>query len=229
MKPLGRKVYGSIPHLPDSRLGLGDHHVTEGQARICLKKTRDKYDRIVIQEKLDGSCCAVALKNGVLLPLGRAGHLACSSPYPQHRLFDTWVWKHEDRFRSVLREGERVVGEWLARAHGTRYEIVDDLRVWRPFDIMVEAKRIPYDDFLTRITDMFHPPSTLHVGGPLSLDNAIMALGNHHTPVIEPDNPEGVVYRVHRHGKIDFLAKFVFHFHTPGKYFEVETWNWKSQ
>lgn len=33
-KPLGHKAYGSIPHLPTSRLGPGDHHVTEGQARI---------------------------------------------------------------------------------------------------------------------------------------------------------------------------------------------------
>lgn len=38
MKPikiLGFKAYGSIPHLPDSRMGPGDHHCAPGQAKIC--------------------------------------------------------------------------------------------------------------------------------------------------------------------------------------------------
>lgn len=40
-KPLGIKAYGSIPHLPGSRLGAGDHHLAIGQALIatCLKIT----------------------------------------------------------------------------------------------------------------------------------------------------------------------------------------------
>ena len=44
VKPFGRLSYGSIPHLPGSRLGSGDHHITEGQARILTVKTRDKHD-----------------------------------------------------------------------------------------------------------------------------------------------------------------------------------------
>jgi hypothetical protein len=34
IKPLGHRAYGSIPHLPGSRLGLGDHHCGERRARI---------------------------------------------------------------------------------------------------------------------------------------------------------------------------------------------------
>jgi hypothetical protein len=34
LKPLGRKSYGSIPHLPGSRLGPGDYCISEGQAPI---------------------------------------------------------------------------------------------------------------------------------------------------------------------------------------------------
>ena len=55
-KTLGRKAYGSIGHLPNSRVGPKDHHVHEGQARICTVKARDKHDRVIVQEKLDGSC-----------------------------------------------------------------------------------------------------------------------------------------------------------------------------
>jgi len=40
-KPLNQKAYGSIPHLPGSRLGPGDYSIGEGQARIATEKLRD--------------------------------------------------------------------------------------------------------------------------------------------------------------------------------------------
>ena len=123
IKPLGGKAYGSIGHLPQSRLGPGDWHVHEGQARIATVKARDKHDRVFVQEKLDGSCVAVAKIDGQLIPLGRAGYPAISSPYRQHVLFHDWAMARWDRFDSLLGEGERAVGEWLAQAHGTRYDL----------------------------------------------------------------------------------------------------------
>ena len=45
-RTLGQKAYGSIPHLPYSRLGTGDHHIEQGQALIATKQTRDKNDLI---------------------------------------------------------------------------------------------------------------------------------------------------------------------------------------
>jgi len=48
-KPLGRKNYGSIPHLPNSRMGIGDHSCHEGQARIATIKARDKNDEVFVQ------------------------------------------------------------------------------------------------------------------------------------------------------------------------------------
>jgi len=107
-KPLGRKAYGSIGHLPNSRTGPGDHSVPEGQARICTEKARDRHDTIIVQEKLDGSCTAVALLNGQLHALGRAGWPAWTSPYEQHHMFAQWVQDNEKRFRCVPREGQLV-------------------------------------------------------------------------------------------------------------------------
>lgn len=46
IKPLGQKAYGSIPHLPGSRLGPGDHHCHEGQAKIATEKARDKHEQL---------------------------------------------------------------------------------------------------------------------------------------------------------------------------------------
>jgi ATP-dependent RNA circularization protein (DNA/RNA ligase family) len=111
VKPLGQKAYGSIPHLPYSRLGTGDHHIDQGQALIATKKPRDRNDLIIVQEKLDGSNCSVAKVKGQILALGRSGHLAETSPYAQHQLFAKWVKANEERFDKLLNENERVAGE----------------------------------------------------------------------------------------------------------------------
>src|SRR6185295_13635174 len=92
-KPLGIKAYGHIAHLPGSRLGPGDHKLTEGQAKILTVKVRDRHDRIFVREKLDGSNVAVARVGGVIMPLIRAGYPAISSKYEQHRFFAAWVFE----------------------------------------------------------------------------------------------------------------------------------------
>ena len=66
-KPLGHKSYGSIPHLVGSRRGPRDYGVNEGQQRICCERARDKYDEIIVQEKLDGANVGIALKEGQIL------------------------------------------------------------------------------------------------------------------------------------------------------------------
>ena len=115
IKPLGIKAYGSICHLPGSRLGPGDHKLNPGQAKILTEKARDKHDRIIVQEKLDGSNVAIARVNGVMIPIGRAGYPAITSPYEQHKLFATWLFSNLDRFE-FLEQGQWLSGEWLAQA-----------------------------------------------------------------------------------------------------------------
>lgn len=227
-KPLGRKAYGSIGHLPNSRLGPSDHSVNEGQGRICTVKTRDKNDRVIVTEKLDGSCVAVALIDGELLALGRAGWLAQTSPYKQHQLFAAWVRRHEDRFRSVLQEGERLVGEWLAQAHGTKYAL-NELEPFGVFDIMAGQERLPFDDFVKRVDATFARPHVLHDGAAISVANAMDLHERHQWPCEET---EGVVYRIERKGVVDFLAKFVKASKVDGKYLpevsgQPEIWNWQ--
>lgn len=227
-KPLGRKAYGSIGHLPNSRLGPGDHSVNEGQGRICTLKTRDKRDRVIVTEKLDGSCVAVALLGGELHALGRAGWLAQTSPYRQHQLFAAWVRRHEERFRNVLEDGERIVGEWLAQAHGTIYRL-NELEPFGVFDIMRGQDRLPFDDFVKRVDATFARPHVLSDGPAISVDAAMELHERHRWPC---EDTEGVVYRVERNGEVDFLAKFVKPSKVDGKYLpeisgKPELWNWQ--
>src|SRR5438067_10124703 len=122
-KPLGMKSYGSIGHLPGSRRGPGDHGVNPGQARICCERARDRYDRIIVTEKLDGSNVGVARIGDEIVPLVRAGYRATTSRFEQHHLFAAWVRNRWELFAGLLTEGGRFCGEWLAQAHGTRYDL----------------------------------------------------------------------------------------------------------
>jgi hypothetical protein len=182
-----------------------------------------------VQEKLDGSCVAVAMIDGIITPLGRSGWSAISSPYLQHRFFHNWVMQQPERF-TWLKNGERIVGEWLALAHGTRYELKHE--PFAPFDIMRGHVRYLYDDFLEHIAiGKFTPPHLLHSGASFAIEDAltIAKRDNFHGAI---DEIEGVVYRVERKGKVDFLAKYVQPDKIDGKYFineenNIETWNWK--
>jgi hypothetical protein len=220
MKPLGYKAYGSIPHLPGSRLGEGDHHCSPGQARIACEKKRDKHDIIIVQEKLDGSCCAVAKKDGKIIALGRAGYLAESSQYPVHHSFCRYVEANKKRFDALLNEGERVVGEYLAQAVGTRYNLTHEPFV--PFDLMMGKVRACYKVFQPRITAYdFIPPQLLGIGDPVSIDLAMDCIRFSLHGAIDP--VEGAIWRVERKGEVDFLTKYVRHDKEDGKYFPEVT------
>lgn len=236
-KPLGRKAYGSIGHLPQSRMGSGDHSIHEGRALILTHKTRDCRDRIIVQEKLDGGNVAVARIGEEIVALGRAGWPAWSSPYEQHHVFARWVQANEGRFRPLLADGEWISGEWLAQAHGTIYDL-GPLEPFAAFDLWIKrSKRRPYEralytEFHDRISGAFQHPATLHnaAGEPFSIAKAMRALetyGYHGAK----DPVEGAVWRCERDGRVDFLAKYVRPDKEDGTYLpEVSgkpaVWNW---
>lgn len=216
MKPLGRKAYGSIPHLPGSRLGVGDHHCHEGQAIIATQKKRDKHDIIIVQEKLDGSNVAVAKIDGSIIALTRAGYEADTSPYEQHHKFSNWVYDNEMMFIQLLNEGERVCGEWLIQAHGTRYNLPHEPFV--AFDIITGSDRIIYHDFYGRCEALsVATPRILNIGDPVSIDAMLQMIETSGHGAIDP--VEGAVWRIERKGKVDFLCKYVRHDKQDGKYF----------
>lgn len=227
-KPLGRKAYGSIGHLPGSRMGPGDHACPLGYQRICCDKSRDKRDVIYCQEKYDGSCVAVARIGDELHALGRAGWPATSSPFEQHRLWHNWAMERAQRFFAVLLPGERLVGEWLAQAHGTQY-LLGDMEPFVAFDLMRDDKRATHAAFVERVSNSFATPST--IPGPVSIERALAEFQAANTHgAVEPI--EGVVYRVERDGRVDFLAKYVRPdkvdgHHLPELTGKPAVWNWR--
>jgi hypothetical protein len=230
-KPLGRKNYGSIGHLPNSRMGPADHAVHAGQGRICCEKVRDRHDTIIVTEKLDGSNVGIARVGDAIHALGRAGYPARSSPHEQHRLFADWVDLLEGTFREMLQPGERLVGEWMAQAHGTLYSL--PLGPFAAFDLMRDAERAPFDELSTRCARFdIAMPKLLHVGGALSVE-AAMALHGDGAHGCQGD-VEGAVWRVERKGQFDFMAKWVRPDKADGKFLpelsgRETVWNWQPR
>jgi hypothetical protein len=215
-KPLGRKAYGHVPHLPMSRMGPGDHSCHEGQARIATKHPRDKHDRIIVTEKLDGSNVSVANLAGSILAIVRAGYLAQSSPYAQHHVFAEWVKQNYARFVDAIEPGQRIVGEWIYQAHGTIYNPVGDPFI--PFDVMEGGNRLPWDDATAIIgrAGMRHA-HVISDGPAMPIADALRAIGDYgyHGAT---ETVEGAVWRVERRGSFDFMAKFVRPDKQDGKY-----------
>lgn len=247
-KPLGMKNYGSIPHLLGSRRGSGDHNISPGQDRIATKVTRDIHDHVIVTEKLDGSNVGVARIGDQIVALGRAGYPAISSPYTQHRYFAIWVLERVPLFMHILEDGERIVGEWLAQAHGTRYKLqgypnsANNRSPFVAFDLMRGHERALYDEFIDRIKGYLFATPLLHRGGAFSIKSAMAMLGKCGFYGAQ-DRVEGAVWRVERdwptgmkrvrEARVDFLAKYVREDKVDGSYLpemsgKDEVWNWSG-
>ena len=218
-KPLGRKAYGSIAHLPGSRLGPADHSVNPGQARICEAKLRSSLDRVIVTEKLDGSNVAIARIDRDIIALNRAGYRAETSPYEVHQRFASWVaeWAAEHG-PDILHHGEVLHLEWLAMAHGTIYQLETPATPFAVFDISQNGARLPFDRMMERADALYLP--TVHIlsdGPPLPIPDMLELLGErgHHGA---QEVAEGAVWRVERAGKFDFAAKYVRPDKIDGKY-----------
>ena len=225
-KPLGKKCYGSIPHLLGSKLGEGDHHIHQGQHNICTVKTRDEYDLVIVTEKYDGSNVAIAKINGELVALTKRGYTALSSPFVQHHAFDFYVKLHLVTFDRLLKEGERICGEWMFTPHGIKYNIEESAHRFIPFDIIdAENKRIGYDEFVDRATKYLKPPRIINIGyKSFSVKECLINLydkNQYRIDIVPEEKPEGLVYRVERKGKFDFIAKHVRSDFETGKYLNL--------
>ena len=207
-KPLGGKAYGSIPHLPHSRQGSGEHRIHKGQAVLCLEQCR-KNDRVIVTEKMDGSNCTIARLDGVIYPLTRSGYPAWTSPYCQHHAFARWVMAREQLWMDFLSDDETLHGEWMLQAHGTRY--MGLMSPFIVFDMKHCGRHLLWEEIKNR-ADVIGLPTVfvLSDGEALSLAEAKGRLLMYGRTVHHRDRNEGVVYRVETENHFNYLTKFVY-------------------
>lgn len=209
MKPIGIKNYGSIPHLHNSKLGEGDYFIGEGQERILTTKARDKHDNVLVFEKYDGSNVGVAKFENKIFALTRSGYEANTSPYRQHHYFANWVKKRELLFSDMLANGERIAGEWLAQAHGIIYKIEVEPIVFFDFFTPNNERKLFEELGANAIKYGLQLPRQLHEGHPITVEKLLPLLNEKTKGIKSFELPEGMVYRVERKSKVDFLAKYV--------------------
>jgi ATP-dependent RNA circularization protein (DNA/RNA ligase family) len=186
---------------------------------------------VSVTEKLDGSNVSICKINDEIIPLGRAGYRAISSPFEQHKMFHNWVFKNFERFNSLLKNGERCAGEWLAQAHGTRYELKHEPYVI--FDIFRENSRISIDELYNRCGELnLINPRLLHSGSAISIEDILNLTQESGHGAIDP--VEGAVWRMERRGVFNFMGKYVRDGKIDGCYLPEITgkdaiWNWRPQ
>lgn len=214
VKPLNRKNYGNIPHLSNSKLGEKDYFISEGQERILTQKKRDKHDTILVFEKYDGSNVGIAKKDGSIFALTRSGYEASTSPYKQHHVFAKWVERRFKKFNDLLNDGERITGEWLYQAHGLIYNIEKEPIVF--FDYFNKNNERQCFEVLEQME--LPLPRLLHKGDAISVEELKPILNMKTNAIWSKELPEGMIFRVERKGKVDFLAKWVRQDFEAGKY-----------
>lgn len=131
----------------------------------------------------------------------------------------------------MLADGEWVVGEWLALAHGTRYALQHEPFV--PFDLFTSAGALTLEQLEGRVarTGLLRTPHVLHRGAAVNVA-AVLALihagGGHGA-----DSVEGAVWRIEQAGQIVARAKYVRHDKVDGHLLPENSgtsavWNWTS-
>lgn len=232
MKPLNVKNYGSIGHLSNSKLGSGDHFINHGQERILTEKPRDKNDLIIVSEKYDGSNVGIAKIDNKIYPLTRSGHKASESKFNQHLAFSDWVYSNIGLWIDILDNGERITGEWMMQAHGIKYDIKNNIDPVVFFDYFDKHNNRMTFDKLEDLKSLYDLklPRVLHKGSSVSVDSLKEELYKCDSDFVPDEKPEGMVYRVERKGKVDFLAKWVRKDFQNGKYIiGVETPTYNTQ
>ena len=226
-RPLGRKAYFKIAHLPGSRTGPSDRTAPVELAERCLVAPR-AGEEVVVQEKLDGSCVAVARLGDRVLALGREGTLAAESQNPGRQMFAAWVEQRAPLFLKLLETDEWLVGEWLALAHSTRYQLQHEPFV--VFDGFHAGRQWTFDELKSRLQSSLPQPTLIHSGGALSIASMLDKLGQGGHGALEA--PEGAVWRLERAGRVVGMAKYVRNDKVDGELLPENSgreavWNWK--
>src|SRR5437667_7480478 len=109
--------YPRTPHLEGSRYQPGD----EDLGGVAFELIRGR--NLVVEEKLDGSNCAISFSEAGELRLQSRGHYLMGGPRErQFSLLKSWCTRHRDAFWQVLGPRYIIYGEWMYAKHTIFYD-----------------------------------------------------------------------------------------------------------
>lgn len=121
--------YPATRHLPWKPNTKGDRIASEQEAAVIFGS------RCMVQEKIDGANCGMALVNGHPVirnrtKLLRKGDLSknLNPSLAQFAAAFTWFYKNMDKFEEItnLAGPVTVYGEWMVQQHGMEYDLLPD-------------------------------------------------------------------------------------------------------
>lgn len=232
---MSKKLYPELPNIhpyDDPGFNQSDSDLARSQIARLLYSA-DPNDKILIYEKMDGVNVAVFRTGQRIMPLLRSGSLAAKSSDPNHIYFHNWVIEQYGLFISLLREGEAIHGEWLAKAQSTRY----DLSRRDPFVVFDMSKngkgRFAWSKVEDRLHNRLSLAPLLHSGKPLPLPQALAKLGKFGKyGALDP--VQGLIYRLEenvRNNGFGRHVRFVYKYLIPGRKDNIylddnSAWNW---
>lgn len=221
--------FGNISHLPGSRLkDSGDTVIDEKLIKYFTEGVQfRKRDKVFVTEKVDGANIGVYKSGGKLYPIMRKGFDVRGSSRGFLREFGDFVSDNAERFDKLLKDGERVCGEWMIKTHSLFYDM--DHEPFIVFDIIKGIDRPTYDEVVTRALDCGFKTTGLVNKGEASVEHALELMGKGFHGVCG-GKPEGLVYRYERDGRYCMAAKYVSNSTVDGEYMDDENaWNkWKN-
>lgn len=207
-KKLITRNYGSIPHLSNSKLNQQtDKKIPLKQEKILTTKVRDRHDVIIATEKVDGCNAGIIKLNSKIYGVTRAGYDVRDSPFKHIRLFQEYIEAHKKRYIEMLKERERLCGEWMVKVHSLEYNLPHEPFI--AFDLInSNNERLIYDKLIDICSQYdVMTAGLIHRDSPITIKDAMKKLGNGFHGCME--QAEGVVYKCERNGKVVFLAKYV--------------------
>ena len=149
MKPKQLDLLPEYPrtyHLPyKPNIDHGDDVAPPEEAEIIFKSPR-----VVVEEKIDGAGCAMALVNGHPLIRSREhflkkGYRKETPAKIQFASVWNWFYQHQDMFRALEKElgGVSVYGEWMVAQHGIEYDLLESW--FYPFALYDQERQWYYD------------------------------------------------------------------------------------
>lgn len=233
-KVLPYKTYNSIGHLSGSRLGPTDSKIDMNTEKKMTEQFPLHHSCILfIEEKMDGSNVCVVRYEGELVCLSRSGYNCKDSNQEQHRMFYRWVMNHKEQFEELLPTNhDRVVGEWLALAHGTIYkELSSPFMAFDLYKNGIHQSLCNRKDEIDKV-HLYNVPIILQSENPIPIRIALEYAN------MKNSNGEGVVYRMEKRkrNKKDntfyyepwMIAKVVKQDKEDGKFLKdgQRIWNW---
>ncbi len=208
MDKIINKGYGSIPHLSTSKLNeKADKKICLQQEEILTTEKIKKGEEIIVLEKVDGTNISIMKINNDLYGVVKSGYDVRTSNFEHIRKFQNFLDKNKQKYMKILKNGEKISGEWMIKTHSVLYNLPHEPFIAFDFQSL-NKERFSYDE-LKEICDKYEIISTglVHRGDSISAALAMDKLGNGFHGAINP--PEGIVYRLERKGKVIFMAKHV--------------------